>query len=119
MQRKITWLLSLVAVGLLGFVCAGRDARPWPGPQWEYGVYRSFAGHFLWQDDQTDIRADGIPAFAARIGLRANAEADMVETAFLNHFGRQGWELVFVQMPNDTTGGWAYWFKRPRYGAGD
>jgi hypothetical protein len=101
--------LCLATLFLLGANPAARTPT-----QWEYGVYRSFAGHYLWQDDRTDVQAENIQAFAHALGLKARADGDMVETVLINHFGRQGWELAFVQTPGDTIGGWAYWFKRPK-----
>jgi hypothetical protein len=81
MEKRITWLASLVAVALLAFVYAGKEARPCSGQQWEHGVYRSFAGHFLWQDDQRDIEAENVQAFANALGLRVNADGDVAETS--------------------------------------
>ena len=37
------------------------------------------AGHFQWQDDHRAIRAEGVQAFADRVGLKAHADEDRVE----------------------------------------
>lgn len=125
--------LTLIAGAILGLTClavrplthlTAAGAKPeesthrygrtlaMRGPQWEYGVYHGSAGRFSWHDARDDLQAVGIRAFLDRMGveLRELESTDDLETVLLNHLGRHGWELVFVQTPPD---GWTFWFKRP------
>ena len=104
-------LFGLVAAAVL---LVGAAPKPVEPPQWEYASYRSLGNRYYWQTPDTDIFISGLADFFREVGLKTRMPDHASETELINHFGRQGWELVQVIPPSGTRGTWVFWFKRPK-----
>ncbi|UCD50082.1 MAG: hypothetical protein JSW27_21440 [Phycisphaerales bacterium] len=113
MNRTAFILLALLGLGSTAALVASAATVPEEATQWEYAVYRAIGNHFEWQTDSSEIYARGLPDFFRQLGVKTQLTEPGAEAALVNHFGRQGWELVDLSPPSGTRGTWVFWFKRP------
>lgn len=98
------------------------ETSPPAGTQWEYGVYRHYAGQAKrWVAGNGEVIESGkLPDFILRIGgsqsdvRRGGASEEEWNASVLNVLGRQGWELVGCQAyERSGTPTYLCYFKRP------
>jgi len=114
MSSRALMLLTLLGLGVTTALLAGTAPKPADATQWEYAAYRSLGNRYQWQSPDANIFARDLPDFLRQVGLNGGIAEREAETELLNHFGRQGWELVQMTPPSGTRGTWIFWFKRPR-----
>jgi len=113
MSGRTFTLLALLGLGATAALLAGAAPRPADAPQWEYAAYRSLGNRYHWQTPDAEIFVHSLADFFREVGLKARMTKQASETELINHFGRQGWELIQVIPPSGTHGTWVFWFKRP------
>lgn len=113
MNRTALILLALLGLGSTAALVSSAATTPGDTARWEYGVYRSLGNHFEWQTEDTEIYARGLPDFFRQLGVKTTLTDPAAEVVLINHFGRQGWELIEMSPPSGTSGTWIFWFKRP------
>ena len=114
MRHRTLMLLALSGLGATAVLLAGAAPRPTNAPQWEYAAYRSLGNRYQWQTQDTEISIVGLADFFREVRLKTHMSKHASETELINHFGRQGWDLIQVIPPSGTCGTWVFWFKRPK-----
>jgi hypothetical protein len=126
MNRKV--LMGACAAGMLlslGLLI-GANPSPRTATQWEYGVFLTGFDGLRWNRPGRVVWGNTTQAFIHEMGLPtedfpqdARQGAFSFSRAFLDHLGREGWELIQV-VPHDDEPGmpgsyqYAYWLKRSR-----
>ena len=114
MNRQALILLAMIAIGCTAGLLAGTGPVATRPPQWEYAVYRSIGNRYQWQTPDAEISILGLDDFLREVGLKEVMSQRTVETELVNHFGKQGWELIQMSPPGEGRATWVFWFKRPR-----
>ena len=114
MNRQALILLAILTVSCTAVLLAGAGPAATRTPQWEYAVYRSIGNRYQWQTPDAEISIHGLDDFLREVGLKDVMSLRTVETELVNHFGKQGWELIQMSPPGEGRATWVFWFKRPR-----
>jgi hypothetical protein len=114
MNRQALILLAILMVSSTAVLLAGAGPAASRAPQWEYAVYRSIGSRYQWQTPDAEISVRGLDDFLREVGLKEVMSDRTVETELINHFGKQGWELIQMSPPGEGRATWVFWFKRPR-----
>ena len=114
MRRKALVILMALTVGCTAGLLAGPGSGRVVTPQWEFATYRSWGHWYQWQTPDTDISIRGLPEFLREVGLKEVMSDRTAEMELVNHFAKQGWELIQMSPPGDGRPSWTFWFKRPR-----
>ena len=114
MNRQALIMVAVLMAGCAAGLLAGTGPAAPRTPQWEYAVYRSIGNRYQWQTPDAEISVYGLEGFLREVGLREVMSQRTVETELVNHFGKQGWELIQMSPPGEGRATWVFWFKRPR-----
>jgi len=114
MHCRTVTVLALCGLGVAATLLAGAAPKPPNATSWEYATYRSLGNRYHWQSPDEDIFARDLGSFVNQFKLKGHIRDDTAELELMNHFGRQGWELVQMTPPGETRGTWIFWFKRPK-----
>jgi hypothetical protein len=114
MKRKTLAVLMVLTVGCTAGLLAGAGPSRPHTTQWEYAVYRSIGNRYQWQTPDAEISIRGLDDFLREVGLKEVMSLRTVEAELVNHFGKQGWELIQMSPPGEGRATWVFWFKRPR-----
>ena len=88
---------------------------PGPESQWEYGTLIFSSKTNTWEQDKIYIFHQNANAlYTALGGDLKKLKRSITVTTFLNLLGKQGWELVSVQLHDDRNKTREYYFKRKR-----